>query len=55
MDSVENWFGTKYELSDYDNDGLNDRVYREANIDPNSKSTGQWPDTVNFNIDFPLI
>ena len=54
MDAVDaNWFGTKYELSDYDNDGLNDRVYREASFsDPNKKSEGLVPDKVSFRIDF---
>ncbi|SHO54221.1 hypothetical protein [Anaerocolumna xylanovorans] len=53
MDSVESWFGTKYELSDYDNDGLTDRVYREASYtEPSKKSQGLVPDKVSFRIDF---
>ena len=55
MDTVdENWFGTRYIVSDYDNDGLTDRVYRQANkvLGPNSVSNGTWPDTVSFRIDF---
>jgi len=54
MDAVnENWFGTKYELSDYDGDGINDRVYREASFsDSDKKSEGLVPDKVSFRIDF---
>lgn len=53
LDAVKDWFGTEYELSDYDNDGLNDRVYREASYsDPGKKSMGLIPDKVSFRIDF---
>lgn len=54
MDAVdENWFGTKYILSDYDGDGVNDRVYREASFsEPNKKAEGLVPDKVSYRINF---
>lgn len=53
MDAVSDWFGTKYELSDYDNDGIKDRVYREASFsDPSKEAEGLIPDRVSIRIDF---